>query len=101
MLNQTNTDKLVHKLHKATFIGYQGDGQIVCYWDRTRQQVQISRDIVFEELSVEESDDNTMRLLQSQGEKQTSIEEIQDLLAQNQRLITPPPVTEITPSAVT
>ena len=83
------------------FIRYQGDGQIVCYWDRTRQQVQISRDIVFEELSVEESDDDTARLLQTQGEKQALIEEIQDIPAQNQRPTTPLPVTGIAPSAVT
>ena len=39
--------------------------------------------------------------MQSQGEKQASIEEIQDTPAQNQRPTTPPPVIGITPSAVT
>ena len=56
---------------------------------------------MFEEPSAEESDDDTARLLQTQGEKQASIEEIQDPPAQNQRLTTPPPVTGITLSAVT
>ena len=60
----------------------------------------MSRDIVFEELSVEKSDNNIVRLLQTQEEKQALIEEIQDLLAQNQRPITPLPVIEITLSAV-
>ena len=61
----------------------------------------MSRDVMFEEPSVKESDDDIVRLLQTQGEKQVSIEEIQDLPAQNQRLTTPPPVTGITLSAVT
>ena len=61
----------------------------------------MSRDIVFKEPSAEESDDDTARPMQSQGEKQASIEEIQDTPAQNQRPTTPPPVTGITPSAVT
>ena len=100
MLNQVNTDKLVHKLHKATFVRYQGNRQIVHYWDGTRWQVQMSRDIMFKESSTEESDNDIARLLQTQGEKQTSIEEIQDPLAQNQRLTTPPPVTGIAPSVV-
>ena len=56
---------------------------------------------MFEEPSAEESDDDTARPLQSQGEKQASIEEIQDTPAQNQRLTTPPPVTGIALSAVT
>ena len=60
----------------------------------------MSRDIVFKEPSVEESDDDTARLLQTQGEKQVSIEEIQDIPAQNQRPTTPPPVTGITLSVV-
>ena len=96
-----NTDKLMHKSHKEIFVRYQGDRRIVHYWDGTRRQVQTSRDIVFEEPSTEESDDDTVRLMQSQGEKQVSIEEIQDTPAQNQRPITPPPVTEIALSAVT
>ena len=33
---------------------------------------------MFEEPSIEESDDDTVRPLQTQGEKQASIEEIQD-----------------------
>ena len=82
------------------FIGYQGDGQIVRYWDRTGRQVQTSRDIVFKEPSTEESDDDTARPMQSQGEKQASIEEIQDPPAQNQRPTTSPPVTEIALSVV-
>ena len=56
---------------------------------------------MFKEPSAEELDDDTVRLMQSQGEKQVLIEEIQDTPAQNQRLTTPPPVTGITPSAVT
>ena len=56
---------------------------------------------MFKEPSTEESDDDTVRLLQTQGEKQALIEEIQDTPAQNQRLTTPPPVTGIAPSAVT
>ena len=56
---------------------------------------------MFEEPSAEESDDDTARPMQSQGEKQASIEEIQDTPAQNQRPTTPPPVTGIAPSAVT
>ena len=56
---------------------------------------------MFKEPSTEESDDDTARLMQSQGEKQVSIEEIQDTPAQNQRPTTPPPVTGITLSAVT
>ena len=56
---------------------------------------------MFEEPSTEESDDDTARPMQSQGEKQASIEEIQDTPAQNQRPTTPPPVTGIAPSAVT
>ena len=56
---------------------------------------------MFEEPSTEESDDDTVRLLQTQGEKQVSIEEIQDTPAQNQRLTTPPPVTGIALSVVT
>ena len=82
------------------FIRYQGDRQIVCYWDETERRVQTSRDIVFKEPSVEESDNDIMRLLQTQEEKQALIEEIQDPLAQNQRLPTPLPVTGITLSAV-
>ena len=58
------------------FVRYQGDRQIVYYWDRTRQQVQISRDIVFKEPSAEESDDDIARPLQTQREKQVPIEEI-------------------------
>ena len=56
---------------------------------------------MFKEPSTEELDDDTARLMQSQGEKQALIEEIQDTPAQNQRLTTPPPVTGITPSVVT
>ena len=56
---------------------------------------------MFKELSAEESDDDTERPLQTQGEKQASIEEIQDTPAQNQRPTTPPPVTGIAPSVVT
>ena len=56
---------------------------------------------MFEEPSVEESDDDTARPLQTQEEKQALIEEIQDTPAQNQRPTTPPPVTGITPSVVT
>ena len=100
VLNQTNMDKLMCKSHKATFVRYQGDGRIVHYWDGTGRRVQTSRDIVFEEPSAEESDDDTARPMQSQGEKQASIEEIQDTPAQNQRPTTPPPVTGITLSAV-
>ena len=55
---------------------------------------------MFKEPSAEESDDDTVRLLQTQEEKQALIEEIQDIPAQNQRLTTPPPVTGITPSVV-
>ena len=55
---------------------------------------------MFKEPSAEESDDDTVRPLQTQGEKQVSIEEIQDIPAQNQRLTTPPPVIGIAPSAV-
>ena len=55
---------------------------------------------MFEEPSAEESDDDTARLMQSQGEKQALIEEIQDTPAQNQRLTTPPPVTGIALSVV-
>ena len=55
---------------------------------------------MFEEPSAEESDDDIARLLQTQGEKQASIEEIQDPPAQNQRLTTPPPVTGIALSVV-
>ena len=95
-----NMDKLMHKSHKAMFVGYQGDRQIVHYWDGTGRRVQTSRDIVFEEPSTEESDDDTARPLQTQGEKQALIEEIQDTPAQNQRPTTPPPVTGIAPSAV-
>ena len=61
----------------------------------------MSRDVMFEEPSAEESDDDTARPLQTQGEKQASIEEIQDTPAQNQRLTTPPPVTGIALSMVT
>ena len=61
----------------------------------------MSRDIVFEEPSTEESDNDIVRLLQTQREKQALIEEIQDPPAQNQRLTTSPPVTGIAPSAVT
>ena len=61
----------------------------------------MSRDIVFKEPSAEKLDDNIVRPLQTQGEKQASIEEIQDPPAQNQRLTTPLPVTGITLSAVT
>ena len=61
----------------------------------------MSRDVVFKEQSAEESDDDTVRPLQTQGEKQASIEEIQDTPVQNQRPTTPPPVTGIAPSAVT
>ena len=39
----------------------------------------MSRDVIVEEPSAEESDDDTARLLQTQGEKQASIEEIQDI----------------------
>ena len=60
----------------------------------------MSRDIVFKEPSAEESDDDTARPMQSQGEKQASIEEIQDTPAQNQRPTTSPPVTEIALSVV-
>ena len=56
---------------------------------------------MFKEPSTEESDDDTARPLQTQGEKQVLIEEIQDTPAQNQRPTTPPPVTGIAPSAVT
>ena len=56
---------------------------------------------MFKEPSAEESDDDTARPMQSQGEKQVLIEEIQDTPAQNQRPTTPPPVTGIAPSAVT
>ena len=55
---------------------------------------------MFKEPSVEKSDNDIVRLLQTQGEKQALIEEIQDPLAQNQRLTTPLPVTGITLSAV-
>ena len=55
---------------------------------------------MFEEPSAEESDDDTARPLQTQGEKQALIEEIQDTPAQNQRLTTPPPVIGIALSAV-
>ena len=61
----------------------------------------MSRDVMFEEPSAEESDDDIVRLLQTQGEKQVLIEEIQDTPAQNQRPTTPPPVTGIAPSVVT
>ena len=60
----------------------------------------MSRDIVFKEPSTEESDDDTVRLLQTQGEKQASIKEIQDTLVQNQRLTTSPLVTGIALSVV-
>ena len=56
---------------------------------------------MFKEPSAEESDDDTARPMQSQGEKQALIEEIQDTPAQNQRPTTPPPVTGIAPSVVT
>ena len=55
---------------------------------------------MFKELSAEKSDDDIARLLQTQKEKQASIEEIQDLSAQNQRPTTPLPVIKITLSAV-
>ena len=55
---------------------------------------------MFKEPSAEESDDDTARPLQTQGEKQVLIEEIQDPPAQNQRPTTPPPVTGITLSVV-
>ena len=58
-------DKLTHKSHKVTFVRYQGDRRIVHYWDGTGRQVQTSRDIVFEEPSAEESDDDTVRPMQS------------------------------------
>ena len=100
VLDQTNTDKLTYKSHKVMFVRYQGDRRIVHYWDGIRQQVQMSRDIVFKEPSAEKLDDNIVRPLQTQGEKQASIEEIQDSPAQNQRLTTPLPVTGITLSVV-
>ena len=37
VLDRTNTDKLMRKSHKATFVGYQGDRRIIHYWDGTRQ----------------------------------------------------------------
>ena len=37
VLDQINTDKLAHKSHKATFVRYQGNRQIVHYWDGTGQ----------------------------------------------------------------